>query len=98
MLIKEIADLQAQLKYFSADSPIDALITASRVRLFMGSQAMQASPELDAEIMLNTDVSIQGWAVAMATEANLLLQIGQHREARQLLAEEVPKFQQVAQT
>lgn len=98
MLIKEIADLQAQLKYFSADSPREALITASRVRLFLGSQAMQSTPELDAEIMLNTDVSIQGWAVATATEANLLLQIGQHQEAKQLLAEEVTKFKQVAQT
>ncbi|WP_242046255.1 MULTISPECIES: hypothetical protein [Calothrix] len=47
--------------------------------------------------MLNTDISIQGWAVATATEAQLLLEIGQHQEARELLAVEVPKFQQVAQ-
>lgn len=47
--------------------------------------------------MLNTDVSIQGWAVATATEANLLLEIGQHQEAKELLAVEVAKFQEVAQ-
>ena len=46
--------------------------------------------------MLNTDVAIQGWAVAIATEAHLLLEIGQYQEARQLLAEEVQKFQRVA--
>jgi hypothetical protein len=47
--------------------------------------------------MLNTDISIQGWAVATATEAHLLLEIGQHQEARELLAVEVPKFKQVAE-
>ena len=43
-------------------------------------------------------IAIQGWAVATATEANLLLEIGENQEAKQLLAEEVQKFQQVAQT
>jgi hypothetical protein len=99
MLIKEIANLNAKLtslKRFPNQSYESAIETASAVRLFLGSQAMQSTPELEAELMLNTDVSIQGWAVATATEANLLLQIGQHQEARQLLAQEVPKFQQVA--
>jgi hypothetical protein len=99
MLIEKIAELNAKLtnlKRFPNQSPIPAIETASAVRLFLGSQAMQSTPELDAELMLNTDVSIQGWAVATATEAQLLLEIGQHQEARQLLAEEVPKFQQVA--
>ncbi|KKJ00695.1 hypothetical protein [Prochlorothrix hollandica] len=96
MLIKEIADLQAKLKYFSPSTAQEVLITASRVRLFLSSQALQSTPELDAELMLNTDLAIQGWAAATATEANLLLDQGQHREARQLLAEEVPKFQAVA--
>jgi hypothetical protein len=99
MLIKEIANLNAELndlQRFPNESPRQALKTASAVRLFLGSQAMQSTPELEAELMLNTDVSIQGWAVATATEANLLLEIGQHQEAQQLLAQEVPKFQQVA--
>jgi hypothetical protein len=65
------------------------------VGLFLSNQAIQATPELDAEIMLNVDVSIQGWAVATATEANLLLEIGKHQEAKELLAVEVPKFKQV---
>jgi len=47
--------------------------------------------------MLNADVSIQGWAVATATEANLLLEIGKHQEAKALLAVEVPQFKQVAE-
>ncbi len=100
MLIQEIASLKAELddrSRFPNESPRQALKTASSVRLFLGSEAMKATPELDAELMLNSDISIQGWAVATATEANLLLEIGQHQEAKQLLFEEVPKFQQVAE-
>lgn len=100
MLIKEIADLKAQLddrSRFPDESPRSAIKTASRVRLFLSNQAIQATPELDAEIMLNADVSIQGWAVAIATEANLLLEIGKHQEAKELLAIEVPQFKQVAE-
>lgn len=100
MLIKEIASLRAELSdrsRFPEESPRQALKTASRVRAFMGSEAMKIAPELNAELMLNGDIAVQGWAVATATEANLLLEIGQHGEAKQLLAEEVPMFQQVAQ-
>ena len=99
MLIKEIADLKAELddrSRFPNESPRSTIKTASRVRLFLSNQAIQATPELDAEIMLNADVSIQGWAVATATEANLLLEIGKHQEAKELLAVEVPQFKQVA--
>ena len=100
MLIKEIAALKAQLddrSRFPDESPRSNIKTASRVRLFLSNQAIQATPELDAEIMLNADVSIQGWAVATATEANLLLEIGKHQEAKELLAVEVPQFKQVAE-
>jgi hypothetical protein len=100
MLIKEIAALKAELddrSRFPDESPREAIKTASRVRLFLSNQAMQATPELDAEIMLNVDVSIQGWAVATATESNLLLEIGKHQEAKELLAVEVPKFKQITE-
>lgn len=100
MLIKEIAALKAELddrSRFPHESPRSAIKTACRVRLFLSNQAIQATPELDAEIMLNADVSIQGWAVAIATEANLLLEIGKHQEAKELLAVEVPQFKQVAE-
>ena len=100
MLIKEIAALKAELddrSHFPNESPRSNIKTASRVRLFLSNQAIQATPELDAEIMLNADVSIQGWAVATATEANLLLEIGKHQEAKELLAIEVPQFKQVAE-
>lgn len=99
MLIKEIAALKAELddrSRFPDESPRSAIKTASRVRLFLSNQAIQATPELEAEIMLNADVSIQGWAVATATEVNLLLEIGKHQEAKELLAVEVPQFKQVA--
>lgn len=100
MLIKEIAALNAELddrKRFPNESPRESLKVASRVRLFLANQALQVSPQLNAELMLNADVSIQGWAVATATEANLLLEIGQNQEAKELLAQEVPKFKQVAE-
>ena len=100
MLIKEIAALKAELydrSLFPDESPRSAIKTASRVGLFFSNQAMQATPELDAEIMLNADVSIQGWAVAIATAANLLLEIGKHQEAKELLALQIPQFKQVAE-
>jgi len=100
MLIKEIAALKAELydrSLFPDESPRSAIKTASSVGLFLSNQAMQATPELDAEIMLNADVSIQGWAVAIATEANLLLEIGKHQEAKELLALQIPQFKQVAE-
>lgn len=100
MLIQQIATLKAELDQrsrFPDESPISAIKTASSVGLFLSNQAMQATPELDAEIMLNADVSIQGWAVAIATEANLLLEIGKHQEAKELLALQIPQFKQVAE-
>ncbi|TAE61514.1 MAG: hypothetical protein EAZ87_01560 [Nostocales cyanobacterium] len=100
MIIKEIASLNAELndrKLFPNESPRESLKVANRVRLFLSNQALQISPALDAELMLNTDIAIQGWAVATATEANLLLEIGQHQQARELLTIEVDKFQQIAQ-
>lgn len=99
MLIKEITTLQAELedlKRFPDESPRLALKTATNTRLFLSSQAMQSTPELEAELLLNSDVSIQGWAVATVTEAHLLLQMGQHQEAKGMLREEVEKFKTVA--
>ncbi|WP_017295632.1 hypothetical protein [Geminocystis herdmanii] len=99
MLIKEICTLQAELqhlKLFPDESPLLAIKTATNTRLFLSSQAMQSTPELEAELLLNSDVSIQGWAVATATEAHLLLQMGQHQEAKGMLREEVEKFKTVA--
>ena len=98
-LIKEMADLRAELLDRSRypESPArDALKTASRVRMVFSDQVMQATPELDAQTMLNTDVALQGWAVATATEAYLLLETGQIHDAQDLLALEVPRFRGIA--
>jgi hypothetical protein len=100
MLIKEIAALKAELddrSRFPDEFPREAIKTASRVRLFLSDRAVQVTPELEAETMLNADVAIQGWAVATATEANLLLEIGKHQDAKELLMVEVPKFKQIAE-
>ena len=96
VLIKEMADLRAEILDRSRcpDSPArDALKVASRVRMVLSDQAMQATPELNAQTMLLTDVAIQGWAIATATEAYLLLETGQIHDAQELLAFEVPRFQ-----
>ena len=47
--------------------------------------------------MLLADVATQGWAVATATEAYLLLEVGMFEEAEELLSLEVPKFRQNAE-
>ena len=63
--------------------------------MVFSDQVMQAKPELDAQTTLNTDVALQSWAVATATEAHLLLESGQIHDARDLLALEVPRFRGV---
>lgn len=99
ILIKEMADLRSVIldrSRFPDSSPQDALKVASRVRMVLSDQAIQATPELDAHTMLVADVAIQGWAAATATEAYLLLETGQIDETRELLALEVPRFKAVA--
>ncbi|WP_414619503.1 hypothetical protein [Calothrix sp. CCY 0018] len=86
MIIHEIAALNAEIndrQRFPNESPRECLKVADRVRLFLSNQALQISPQLDAQLMLSTDIAIQGWAIATATEANLLLEIGQNQEAKE---------------
>ncbi len=47
--------------------------------------------------MLLADVATQGWAVATATEAHLLLEVGMFEDAQELLSLEVPRFKQNAE-
>lgn len=100
ILIKEIANLQAEIldrSRYPHASAREALKVASRVRIVLCDQAMQAKPALEAQTMLMADVATQGWAVATATEAYLLLETGQIDEAQQLLAFEVPRFRHIAE-
>ena len=100
ILIREMADLRSEILDRSRypDAPArDALKVASRVRIVLSDQTMQAKPALEAQTMLIADVATQGWAVATATEAYLLLEIGQINEAQQLLAFEVPRFRNIAE-
>lgn len=100
ILIKEITDLASEIlnvDRFPNDSKVQAIRVASGARLFLSNQALQSNPEFEAEVMLNSDISIQGWAAATAAEANLLLEIGEFQEAIELLEFEVPKFRNVAE-
>ena len=95
IFLKEISDLAAETlnhNRFPDTSPMSFLKVASRVRLFLSNQSMQATPELEPETMLNCDLAVQGWVAATAVEANLLLEIGNIQEAKNFLTEEVSKF------
>ena len=100
ILIKEIAELRAELiekDRFPNTSIRSALKVASKVRMVMSDRVLQISPELEPQKMLLADVATQGWAVATATEAYLLLEVGMFDEAEKLLSLEVPRFQQNAE-
>ena len=100
ILIKEIAELRAELiakDRFPDTSIQSALKVACKVRMVMCDRALQITPELEPQKMLLADIATQGWAVAIATEAYLLLEVGMFEDARKLLSLEVPKFQQNAE-
>lgn len=100
ILIKDIAELRAELlekNRFPDTSIQSALKVASKVRMVMSDQALQITPELEPQKILLTDVATQGWAVATATEAHLLLEVGKFEEAQELLSLEVPRFKQNAE-
>ena len=101
VLVSELAELQSwldQLARFPDDSPKDAIRAASKVRRTLSDQAVNATPEFEPRIMLVADISIRGWVVATATEAQLLMGMGQHRDARQLIANEHPRFAELTES
>lgn len=100
VLVAELAELQSwldQLSRFPDDSPKDAIRSASKVRRTLSDQAVRATPQFEPRVMLVADISIRGWVVATATEANLLMSMGQHRDARQLIENEHPRFAELAE-
>jgi hypothetical protein len=100
VLVAELAELQSwldQLARFPEDSPKDAIRAAAKVRRTLSDQAVRVTPEFEPRVMLVADISIRGWVVATATEANLLMRLGQHRDARQLVENEHPGFVQLAE-
>ena len=100
ILINEIAELRAELiakDRFPDTSVRSALKVASKVRMVMSDRALQITPELEPQKMLLADVATQGWAVAIATEAHLLLEVGMFEDAKELLSFEVTRFKQNAE-
>ncbi len=101
VLVAELSELLSwldQLSRFPEDSPKDAVRTANKVRRTLSDQALRVAPAFEAHVMLVADISIRGWVVATATEANLLMQMGQHRDARQLIEAERPRFEGLSET
>ena len=100
ILIQEIAELRAELiakNRFRDTSVQSALKVASKVRMVMSDRALQITPELEPQKMLLADVATQGWAVAIATEAHLLLEVGMFEDAKELLSFEVTRFKHNAE-
>jgi hypothetical protein len=100
VLVAELAELQSwldQLSRFPDDSPKDAIRSASKVRRTLSDQAVRATPQFEPRVMLVADISIRGWVVATATEANLLMRLGRHRDARQLIENEQPRFAELTE-
>lgn len=77
---------------YPQDNPKDAIRAASKVRRTLSDQAVNVSPEFEPRVMLVADISIRGWVVATSTEAQLLMGLGQHRDAHQLIESEQPQF------
>lgn len=99
-LITKLADLYAAVlnqKRFPESVPKNLLQIVTGVRSVMSDQAVRHAPELESRVMLVVDVSTQGWAAATAIEANVLLEIGQAHEAREILAGESARFRQHSQ-
>jgi hypothetical protein len=100
VLVEQLAELHSWLEHlsrFPEDSPKDAIRAASKARQTLSDHAVRVTPEFEPRVMLVADISIRGWAVATATEANLLMQLGQHREARQVIENEHPRFSALAE-
>jgi hypothetical protein len=100
LLVAELADLQSrldELARFPGDSPKEALRTAGKVRRTLSDQAVQTAPEVEPRVLLVADIAIRGWVVATVTEADLLLRLGKHRDAYQLIESEHPRFVQIAE-
>ncbi|MDW8363126.1 MAG: hypothetical protein RMK74_12055 [Myxococcales bacterium] len=94
-LVRELADLYAVLAARArfADTPQSAIArVAARVRWLMADQARRAAAQLDPCVLATVDVATQGWAAATTAEAYVLLEAGQSREARELLAAESAQF------
>lgn len=94
-LVRELADLYSAVLNRSRFSEIPAreiIPVASRVRMVMADQAVRLDPEMEPHTLLIVDVATQGWAVAIAAEAYVLLEIGRAKEARNLLAFESARF------
>lgn len=95
ILVIELAELQSwldQLARFPSDDTKEAIRVASKVRRTLSDQATRTAPALDPRAMLVADVAIQGWMAAVATEAQLLMDIGHHTDAKQLIDGEMPRF------
>jgi len=94
-LIKTISELQSELyslRLFPEELPKNAIKASESARIFLCNQANQTPIEFTPQSMMIADVATQGWAVATATEAHLLLRHGRIDEAEEILNHTVPLF------
>lgn len=99
LLVKEVAGLQAAIQ--NRERFPDSLINedlkkATEAKIFLSNQAFGASPELDSRKIMVADIAIQGWVIATATEAYILLETGHILEANQILNSELIRLKELA--
>jgi hypothetical protein len=95
LLIQTLSELQSELfslRLFPEELPKSAIKASESARIFLCNQTTQTPIEFTPQSMMIADVATQGWAVATATEAHLLLRHGMVDEAEEILYHTVPLF------
>ncbi len=93
----EFAKFQAALVHKKRDpsnSTKPALQASTQARLFFASQAQASRPQVAAREMVLTEMASQGWAVATASEAYLLMELGHTDEALDVMNQDIPQLRQ----
>lgn len=93
LILREIHDLNSKLSYPKEGSGQEDLIqTSFRVSRFLSEQALFIRPQLDPLVMLQVDVTVQGWVVAIASAVYSLLYKGELDNAVKTIEFELSLF------
>lgn len=100
ILMREFIELSADIVHrgrFLETPYAESIKVASRARQTFADQVSRLAPALDGQTLLLWEVSVRGWAVATATEVQLLLECGRASEAVSLGIEEANTFRSCGQ-
>lgn len=100
LLVQPLAKLNASIKdyvLFGNESIRDTIRTAEEVRGILLDQAIRVEASLDPASLLTSDLSINGWVIALMTEAQLLAKLGRYDDAIQLLTNDIKCYKSIVQ-